>query len=603
MAVLKVVEAFKKYGNPFSSNLQNSELHNIVTGTTVCEENKADILNARDIGFEGLQDYVDNIFAQKLKSFWHPIKKLKLNTFSSQLKPLIIGKDKEKMSVLKTQQNIFARLLSVSRTRYIDLKEVLQYELTSLPLSLFHMDGTMRKTVKCNLLKELELESVSVQSISDSVTTSCSAIDFMVLVQSISNSSLKTFGDLATYIENLILACFKDSSSLIVVPDRYDVDQSIKSHERNRRQQTTVNETKILRDDQEVPKLQMFLKSQKNKSSLIDYIFHRLKSTVQSKLRSRQEITLCFNDGSAIKFTNTSSETLDFRCDHEEADSKMFVYLHHASLSTNIKRIIINSPDTDVAVIACYQLATSFQHVPEMWFKTGTGSKKRFIPIHDVVERLGTTLCKTLPVFHSITGCDSTSSFSRIGKKKAFGILKSHSPQLLGLLDFGDDPNLMIDSESSIDAMKLVCLLYDDNSQTADVNTLRFKLFTKKGISGEKLPPTVDSLVQHLRRANYQAFIWKNATQGLLNLPSPCGNGWKLDDITSILTHEYMLQQPIPESMVELVRCKCKKACSSKSCSCRKSNLSCTDVCLGSEEDKCLNIKTYFSDSDEEDDI
>ena len=81
--------------------------------------------------------------------------KLNLKTFSSQNKPLVISKEKEKSVVLKTQQNFFNRLLTVSRSRQVDLKEVLKFELTSVPLSIFHLSGEMRKINKSQLLKEL----------------------------------------------------------------------------------------------------------------------------------------------------------------------------------------------------------------------------------------------------------------------------------------------------------------------------------------------------------------------------------------------------------------------------------------------------------------
>ena len=49
--------------------------------------------------------------------------------------------------------------------------------------------------------------------------------------------------------------------------------------------------------------------------------------------------------------------------DHEEADSKMFMYAkYHADHGP--KCIIIASPDTDVAVLCCHQL----------WLRTGSGS-------------------------------------------------------------------------------------------------------------------------------------------------------------------------------------------------------------------------------------
>ena len=44
-------------------------------------------------------------------------------------------------------------------------------------------------------------------------------------------------------------------------------------------------------------------------------------------------------------------------------------------------------------------------------------------------------------------------------------------------------------------------LLYDENKPGSDVNELRYRIFTKENLSGDRLPPTLDALVLNLRRA------------------------------------------------------------------------------------------------------
>ena len=38
-------------------------------------------------------------------------------------------------------------------------------------------------------------------------------------------------------------------------------------------------------------------------------------------------------------------------CDHEEADSRMFIHAQYTAENENAGRVIITSPDTDVAVL------------------------------------------------------------------------------------------------------------------------------------------------------------------------------------------------------------------------------------------------------------
>ena len=98
----------------------------------------------------------------------------------------------------------------------------------------------------------------------------------------------------------------------------------------------------------------------------------------------------------------------------------------------------------------------------------------------------------------------------------------------------------------------------------------------KKCIIADKLP-TLDSLVLHLRRANYQSFIWKSACSPVLQLPSPVEHGWCLVD--GELSQEKMLNAPVPDSIIELTRCNCRRGCKSNACSCRREALLCTDSC------------------------
>ena len=85
------------------------------------------------------------------------------------------------------------------------------------------------------------------------------------------------------------------------------------------------------------------------------------------------------------------------------------------------KCVIIESPDTDVAVLCVARVdkmvSKNLMYV-EVWFRTGTKDKRRYIPIHSLCDVLGAKICRALPGYHAITGCDSVSSLSRFGKKE-----------------------------------------------------------------------------------------------------------------------------------------------------------------------------------------
>ena len=83
------------------------------------------------------------------------------------------------------------------------------------------------------------------------------------------------------------------------------------------------------------------------------------------------------------------------------------------------------------------------------------------------------------------------------------------------------------------------------------------------------------------------------------DLPSPDSYGWRYDEDRDIYEPIMTLMPPAPKAIVSLVKCNCKKGCSSKGCSCRKSCIGCTELC-GCIDYSCQNMYN-FSDTPNED--
>ena len=97
--------------------------------------------------------------------------------------------------------------------------------------------------------------------------------------------------------------------------------------------------------------------------------------------------------------------------------------------------IVIKSPDTDVLVL-CVSHFTGIG-CNELWFCTGVSDRQRYIPVHSIQEKLGERLCQSLPAFHALTGCDSTSSYLVVGRRNHGLPCRAAPPtrQLLACLD------------------------------------------------------------------------------------------------------------------------------------------------------------------------
>ena len=138
------------------------------------------------------------------------------------------------------------------------------------------------------------------------------------------------------------------------------------------------------------------------------------------------------------------------------------------------------------------------------------------------------------------------------------------------------------------------------------MDELRYLLFCQKRQKSEALPPTSDSFIQHLKRANYQVLVWRKSLVGNQDLPEPQCSGWKEEEEDGVLCPILMTRDPAPESIIELTTCNCKKSLCRSTCSCANNGLCCTEACFCmAEPGSCLNPHntTYEdSDSEEEDD-
>ena len=224
------------------------------------------------------------------------------------------------------------------------------------------------------------------------------------------------------------------------------------------------------------------------------------------------------DDGRVVEATDVPS----LKCSHEEADTRLLLHATHAE-RCGYESIVIQSPDIDVAVIAC-TLSCHFK--ASLYFRTGTKARTRIVDISAIRKDLGDDLADCLIGLHALTGCDSTSAFKRRGQKTAYSVLNKN----INDIKYKDIARLGVQFQVTDDLFTacetFVCRLY--GSDCISVDECRYQLFSLRCASGENLPPTADALRKHVQRANYQAAIWFRALDSDPDVPSPCGNGWKI---------------------------------------------------------------------------
>jgi len=151
-----------------------------------------------------------------------------LKSFSDINKPRV-AKSTHKETVLKADHKLFGHkvLFATSRKFKLDIRSVLANPLRPLPWSLGNCDGTLKKTSKSTLARQLEKNVSSAEGIAQPSTC---IIGDMNLVQNVHGDN-KTFAELSDAIFMSALHTETESSRIDVVFDVYR-DESIKNTER-----------------------------------------------------------------------------------------------------------------------------------------------------------------------------------------------------------------------------------------------------------------------------------------------------------------------------------------------------------------------------------
>ena len=150
---------------------------------------------------------------------------------------------------------------------------------------------------------------------------------------------------------------------------------------------------------------------------------------------------------------------------------------------------------------------------------------------------LNGTLCTALPGYHAITGCDYNSCFFGKGKTRPL-LVASRYPQFIqALAELGSSASVSSATEATLE--EFVYAIYG-KGQFNNVNEARKNIFeTKfmprddarplekvKSLEPTSMPPCKAALIQHIKRANFIARMWKLANEFKPIKESPLDNGW-----------------------------------------------------------------------------
>ena len=99
-------------------------------------------------------------------------------------------------------------------------------------------------------------------------------------------------------------------------------------------------------------------------------------------------------------------------CNHSEADNRILLHLAHAAKQGHT-RAYVRTVDSDVVVLTIRFF--EYLSLSELWVGFGTVKNYRDIPVHTIYTDIGLLKSLALPLFHNLTGCDTTLQFLRCG--------------------------------------------------------------------------------------------------------------------------------------------------------------------------------------------
>lgn len=559
--VINLTDTINRMGNPFLDDFQ--DLVNLENRNCLDESAVMDLNVLETTGKEQYNHFVKTVFEDRSHSIHEPIKKNSLAVFKK--KHRITSQQGKKVKILQNNVALFGQLYVATQSRDGDLDEFFAHEIQSFPPSLSDFGKLHLPSKKSDLLEQL----CRTDETEHPPAFDCKVLDGAVTAHSLPTSAVSTFNEYADkvflpYLERQL----QTSSRIDVVWDKY-VSDSLKECTREKRGKG--NRRKVSGGAKIPGKWADFLRDPLNKTELFAFLSSKIETHCWPLGKS-----IHVTKGNAVVSLGTSNPMQ--YCNHEEADTRIVIHVMH-SLNFGAQTVQVRTIDTDVIVIlvGVFHDILAKYPIADIWVAFGMGKKYRMYHINSICEHLGEERSRALPIFHAFTGCDTTSAFRGKGKKSAWQTWSIDKDITDTFLNFACHPFQQVDVESDYfkKIERFTIVLYDRTSHLTSVNECRRVLFCQMNRSMDNLPPTRNSLLQHTRRAVYQAGIWTTCTQPQPQIPSPQDFAWTKTSET--WKPVWMTIPEVSKSCRELIKCSCKGECTM--CKCAKAQVVCSPLC------------------------
>ena len=370
-------ETLRRTCNPFAIDI-TPELINVSSEKTVKEQTSKFLLGTLQRG-KDLRLKVLTECSIEGTRFLKPVQMTTVLNFASENVKASRNFSK-RVEAAEGVRDIFGRIIAAKSSNNLDLRHLLSFPITEVPLSLSHSDGTPLKTEKAALTKFLETKQNVVLSDINIPPMKAAVIDGgMILCETVLQHSKSTY---ATMAEDLLKKVRTTKANEIhLVLDKYQ-SPSIKDCERKARYKGSQSFV-ITGPDQSGKDL---LNNVSFKDEFAKFILEEWKKVHYGRIIGTKTLYISHggqcrelrNDGGILQ----SREPHNLQGRHEEAVT--LIAFHIRSIGSG--NVLVRSNDTDVVVILLHLAGNS--HETNIILDYGSGNHRRYIDISQLAITL-----------------------------------------------------------------------------------------------------------------------------------------------------------------------------------------------------------------------
>lgn len=585
--VQKLISFMRDHDDPFQ-NVVGQGLRNIVSGLVADDKVSDFLLTVEETGQNLCSEFITERLVQRKKGIFCPIKRNTVKSFSTMNATKKLPHIKSQIPI---KNNDLTYIFFLAAQRSYSIENLVQHELLQYPPALATSEQLLRKPAKSLLVNEIVVDTKCVvyENLPESSSKQIHIIDGMALLQSTPVTVLNSFEtvqDLGEFMLKRLCKLLKGEVVIQVdlVFDIYDKPSTKQCEQQRRQGAKEPLRYSIQGINSKIPKQwQRFLCVPENKRQLIIIISSYLLDRVVVPKRKLFTISGGSVNGESSMQKSCDGEiheVLTLKCNHVEADTRIFFNTKQALLAHNTTAVVVvHSPDTDVFVLGIrFWKELGDIKCSALWIKIGTSKKQKYLGCHIASEAYGYHISSVLPAIHAFSGCDTT---SKVGTKKA-ALKEAKSEENMALLEKLGKIELTDEDYVKYEALYLRII----KKKGLTCNESRFKIISTHPASLRNiasLPATSDSVKLHVLRSWAQVHVWNSALQADITQLNITNYGF-YEDCSGLIRPALMTKTPLPEDLIP--PCKCRKC--NKHCPCYIREVPCCGYC-NCIENSCKN--------------